>query len=237
VAAMAVTDEAGEAVQRRRIIRDALSIGLAVGSYGIAFGAASVAAGLTVLQTALLSMLAFTGGTQFAVVGVLAGGGSGVSAVSSGLLLGARNTLYAVRLRPLLGVRGPGRWLAAHGTIDETTAMAVAQPTPTLSRAAFCWTACSVWLGWNTATLLGAFGANALGDPARFGLDAVIPAAFLALLAPRLRAGPVERRVALLAGLVALVLIPLTPPGVPVLAGTAGLLAAVHVPRRVSPRG
>jgi predicted branched-subunit amino acid permease len=182
-------------------------------------------------------MLAFTGGTQFAVVGVLAGGGSGVSAVSSGLLLGARNTLYAMRLRPLLGVRGPGRWLAAHGTIDETTAMAVAQPTPTLSRTAFCWTACSVWLGWNTATLLGAFGANALGDPARFGLDAVIPAAFLALLAPRLRAGPVERRVALLAGLVALVLIPLTPPGVPVLAGTAGLLAAVHVPRRVSPRG
>jgi predicted branched-subunit amino acid permease len=237
VAAMAVTDEAGEAVQRRRIIRDALSIGLAVGTYGIAFGAASVAAGLTVLQTALLSMLAFTGGTQFAVVGVLAGGGSGVSAVSSGLLLGARNTLYAMRLRPLLGVRGPGRWLAAHGTIDETTAMAVAQPTPTLSRTAFCWTACSVWLGWNTATLLGAFGANALGDPARFGLDAVIPAAFLALLAPRLRAGPVERRVALLAGLVALVLIPLTPPGVPVLAGTAGLLAAVHVPRRVSPRG
>jgi predicted branched-subunit amino acid permease len=237
VAAMAVTDAAGEAVQRRRIIRDALSIGLAVGTYGIAFGAASVAAGLTVLQSALLSMLAFTGGTQFAVVGVLAGGGTGVSAVSSGLLLGARNTLYAVRLRPLLGGRGPGRWLAAHGTIDETTAMAVAQPTPALSRAAFWWTACSVWLGWNTATLLGAFGANALGDPARFGLDAVIPAAFLALLAPRLRAGPVERRVALLAGLVALVLIPLTPPGVPVLAGTAGLLAAVHIPRRVSQRG
>jgi predicted branched-subunit amino acid permease len=237
VAAMAVTDAAGEAVQRRRIIRDALSIGLAVGTYGIAFGAASVAAGLTVLQSALLSMLAFTGGTQFAVVGVLAGGGTGVSAVSSGLLLGARNTLYAVRLRPLLGGLGPGRWLAAHGTIDETTAMAVAQPTPALSRAAFWWTACSVWLGWNTATLLGAFGANALGDPARFGLDAVIPAAFLALLAPRLRAGPVERRVALLAGLVALVLIPLTPPGVPVLAGTAGLLAAVHIPRRVSQRG
>jgi len=237
VAAMAVAGEPGEAVRRRRVIRDALSIGLAVGTYGIAFGAASVAAGLSVPQTALLSMLAFTGGTQFAVVGVLAGGGTGASAVSSGLLLGARNTLYSVRLRPLLGVRGARRGLAAHGTIDETTAMAVAQPTPALARAAFWWTAASVWVGWNLATLLGAFGANALGDPARFGLDAVIPAAFLALLAPRLRAGPVERRVALLAALIALVLIPLTPPGVPVLAGTAGLLAAVHVPRRVYRRG
>ena len=234
---MVVADEAGDAVQRRRAIRDSLSVGLAVGTYGVAFGAASVAAGLSVLQTALLSMLAFTGGTQFAVVGVLAGGGTGVSAVSSGLLLGARNTLYSVRLRPLLDVRGPRRWLAAHGTIDETTAMAVAQPTPELSRVAFCWTAGSVWVGWNAATLLGAFGARALGDPARFGLDAVIPAAFLALLAPRLRAGPVERRVALLAAIIAFVLIPLTPPGVPVLAGSAGLLAAVHIPRRVSPRG
>jgi branched chain amino acid efflux pump len=99
------------------------------------------------------------------VVGVLAGGGTGVSAVRSGLLLGARNTLYAVRLRPLFSVRRASRWLAAHGTIDETTAMAVAQPTPALSQAAFWWTAASVWVGWNVATLLGAFGANALGKP------------------------------------------------------------------------
>jgi predicted branched-subunit amino acid permease len=148
VAAVAVTGEAGEAVQRRRAIRDALSVGLAVGTYGVAFGAASIAAGLSVLQTALLSMLAFTGGTQFAVVGVLAGGGAGLSAVSSGMLLGARNTLYSVRLRPLLGVHGPKRWLAAHGTIDESTAMAVAQPTAALSRLAFWWTASSVWVGW-----------------------------------------------------------------------------------------
>jgi predicted branched-subunit amino acid permease len=222
-------DEIGAA--RRRAVRDSLSVGITVGAYGVAFGAASVAAGLSVLQTALLSLLAFTGGTQFAVVGVIAGGGSGVAAVSGGLLLGARNTLYAIRLRPLLSVRGLRRWLAALGTIDESTAMAVAQRTPELSRLAFWWTAGSVWVGWNTATVLGAFGANALGDPARFGLDAVIPAAFLALVAPRLRAGPAERRVALLAALVALVLIPLTPPGVPVLAGCAGLLAAIEVPR------
>ena len=79
---------------------------------------------------------------------------------------------------------------------------------------------------WNLATLLGAAGATAFGDPAQFGLDAVIPAAFLALLAPRLREGRIERRVALGGAVIALALIPITPAGVPVLAATAALLLA-----------
>jgi predicted branched-subunit amino acid permease len=211
---------------RATVIRDCVGVGVAVGAYGVAFGAASVAAGLTVLQTALLSLLAFTGGTQFAVVGVLAGGGAVASAVSGGLLLGARNTLYAMRLAPVLKVRGLRRMAAALGTIDESTAMAVGQPTDELSRLAFWWTAGSVYLCWNLATLLGAVGANTLGDPRRFGLDAVVPAAFLALLAPRLREGAIERRVALGAAVIAVVLIPFTAPGVPVLASTAALLLA-----------
>lgn len=221
-----------DAVARRRAVRDSVSVAITVGTYGVAFGAASVSAGLTVLQTSLLSLLAFTGGTQFAVVGVIAGGGTAVSAVSGGLLLGVRNTLYAMRLRPLLRVTGVRRLLAALGTIDESTAMAVSQRDPALSRVAFWWTACGVYVGWNVATLIGAVSANALGDPARFGLDAVIPAAFLALLAPRLRDGAAERRVAALAALIALVLIPLTPPGVPVLAAVAALVAALKVPWR-----
>lgn len=212
---------------RRRVIRDGLGVGLAVGTYGAAFGAAAVACGLSVLQSSLLSLLAFTGGTQFAVVGVIAGGGSVVSAVSSGLLLGARNTLYAMRLAPLLQVRGLRRLLAALGTIDESTAMALAQESTPLRRTAFWWTAGSVYVFWNTATVLGALGASALGDPARFGLDAVVPAAFIALLAPRLREGRLEREIAALAAIIALVLIPFTPPGVPVLASSAALLLAI----------
>lgn len=210
----------------RGVIRDSLGVGLAVGAYGVAFGAAGVAAGLSVLQTCLLSLLAFTGGTQFAVVGVLAGGGTVVAALSSGLLLGARNTLYAMRLAPLLRVRGVRRLVAALGTIDESTAMAIGQREPALSRIAFWWTFAGVYTFWNLTTLLGAVGAQALGDPTRFGLDAVVPAAFLALLAPRLRTGAVERRVALVAALIALVLIPFTPPGVPVLVSCAALLLA-----------
>ena len=207
----------------RSVARDGLGVGIAVGAYGVAFGAAGVAAHLSVLQTSLLSLLAFTGGTQFAVVGVIAGGGTVASAVAGGLLLGARNTLYAMRMAPILRVRGWRRSVAAMGTIDESTAMAVAQPSEQLSRVGFWWTAGAVYLFWNLFTLAGAVGAHALGDPARFGLDAVVPAAFLALLAPRLRTGAPERRTALGAAAIALALIPLTPPGVPVLASIAAL--------------
>jgi predicted branched-subunit amino acid permease len=216
------------AIDRRATVRDSLGVGVAVGAYGFAFGAASVAAGLTVLQSCLLSLLAFTGGTQFAVVGVVAGGGSGGAALAGGLLLGSRNALYAMRLAPLLRVRGVRRLLAALGTIDESTAMAVAQPTPELSRVAFWWTFGGVFTFWNLTTLLGAV-TGSLIDPASFGLDAVVPAAFLALLAPRLRGGAVERRIAALAAVIALVLIPLTPPGVPVLAACAALLVAFRL--------
>lgn len=209
--------------RHRRVARDSLAVGVAVGAYGFAFGAASVAAGLSVLQTCLLSLLAFTGGTQFAVVGVVAGGGGLAAALTSGLLLGSRNTLYAMRLAPVLRVRGVRRVAAALGTIDESTAMAVAQDDAELARVAFWWTAGGVFVFWNLSTLGGAL-LGSVVDPATIGLDAVVPAAFLALVAPRLRAGLVEKRVALGAAVVAAVLIPFTPPGVPVLAASAALL-------------
>lgn len=216
------------AATRSGVVRDSLGVGIAVGAYGFAFGASSVAAGLTVVQSCLLSLLAFTGGTQFAVVGVVAGGGGMAAALASGLLLGARNTLYAMRLSPLLRVRGVRRLLAALGTIDESTAMAVAQPSPPLARVAFWWTFGGVFVFWNLTTLLGAL-VGSLVDPATIGLDAVVPAAFLALLAPRLRAGVTEVRVAVAGAVIAAALIPFTPPGVPVLTACAALLLAGRV--------
>jgi predicted branched-subunit amino acid permease len=208
-------------------VRDSLSVGVAVGAYGVAFGAASVAAGLSVAQTALMSLLAFTGGSQFAVVGVVAGGGSMFAAVGGAWLLGARNTVYAMRLAPLLRVRGWRRVLAALGTIDESTAMAIAQATPRASRRAFWWTFAGVWVMWNIATVAGAAGATALGDPARFGLDAVVPAAFLALLAGALRSGALQRWIAVTGAVIAFLLVPVAPAGVPVLASSAALLLAL----------
>jgi predicted branched-subunit amino acid permease len=224
---------------RRAVLRDSLGVGIAVGTYGFAFGAASLSAGLSVLQTCLLSLLAFTGGTQFAVVSVVAGGGSSGAALGSGLLLGSRNMLYAMRLTPLLQVRGVRRLVAALGTIDESTAMALARDVPgdvqgpALSRVAFWWTFAGVYVFWNLSTLLGAV-AGTLIDPKSFGLDAIVPAAFLAFLAPRLRTGALERRIAVLAALIAGLLIPVTPAGVPVLAACAALLLALVPLRRLA---
>lgn len=199
---------------------------MAVGAYALSFGAASVAAGLSTLQTCALSLLLFTGASQFALVGVLGAGGGAVAAVAGALLLGTRNTLYAVRLTSLVPAAGPKRALAAQLTIDETTGMATAAP-PGLAPTAFWSTGVSIYLLWNTATLLGAVGAARLGDPGALGLDAAVPAAFLALLAPQVRTRPL-----LLTGLagagVAALAIPFTPPGVPVL-----LAALVVVPALV----
>ena len=213
---------------RRAVVRDAVGIGVAVGAYGLSFGAAAITAGLSTAQASALSLLVFTGASQFALVGVLGAGGSVVAAVAGALLLGSRNTLYAVRLSSLLPLRGPRRVLAAQLTIDESTGMATAAP-PRLAGLAFWATGLSVYVLWNLATLLGAVGAARLGDPAVLGLDAAVPAAFLALLAPQVRARQ-TLAVAVAGALVALVAVPLTPAGVPVL--LAGLAVVPLLVRR-----
>jgi predicted branched-subunit amino acid permease len=224
---------------RAAVWRQALSVGVASGSYAVSFGALSVAGGLSVPQTVALSVLMFTGGSQFAFVGVLGAGGSGVAAVATAGFLGVRNGFYGLTMSPLLAARGPRRLLAAHLTIDESTAVGTAQlavhPGRTdLARLGFWGTGASVFVFWNSMTLLGAFLGDALGDPRRYGLDAAAAGAFVALLWPRLTAG-LPRSVAAAAVGVALALVPLTPAGVPVLVAAltgvvAGLLPARPVP-------
>ncbi|CCG01926.1 AzlC family ABC transporter permease [Blastococcus saxobsidens] len=221
---------------RSETLRDAVGLGLAVGLYGIAFGAAADAAGLDVWQAMTLSALMFTGASQFALVGVLGAGGSAPAAVGSALLLGVRNTVYGVRMAPLLAPRGPlRRGGAAHWVIDETTAMAVAAPDRELGRLAFWATGATIYLGWNAMTLVGVLGASGLGGAAAAALDSVVPAAFLALLWPRLRRGfaepRVQLRVALGGAVVALALTPFVPPGVQVIAAVVAVALAGR-PRR-----
>lgn len=204
------------------MLRNALGIGIATGAYAVSFGAVAVAAGLSVPQACATSLLMFTGASQFALVAVLGAGGSALSGVLGALLLGVRNTLYAVRLADLLHLRGPRRVVAAHLTLDESTAMAISAP-PGFERMAFFATGATIYVLWNLGTLVGALGATQLGDPSRFGLDAAIPAAFLALLAPRLR----ERdgaATALAGAALALVAIPFFRPGVPVLVAALAVL-------------
>src|SRR5207247_1933665 len=161
---------------------------VASGAYAISFGAISTAAGLALLQTCSLSVVRFTGASQFALVGVIGAGGSVWAGVATAALLGARNALYGLRLSSLLDVRGLRRVAAAHFVIDETTAMAIAREDPRQSRFAFWATGVALFMLWNLGTLAGALATHALSNPKVFGLDAAPPAAFLALLAPRLRA-------------------------------------------------
>jgi len=198
------------------VIRDALGIGIASGAYALSFGAISTAAGLSLLQTCALSLLMFTGASQFALVGVVGAGGSVWAGAATAALLGSRNALYGLRLSSLLDARGWRRALAAHVVIDETTAMAIARESVPESRLAFWATGLAVFTLWNLGTLIGALATHALPDPKVLGFDAAPPAAFLALLAPRLRARE-PMAIALAAGLVALVCLPFVPAGVPLL--------------------
>ena len=213
--------------ERRAVVRDSLAVAVATGLYGVSFGAVSVGSGLTVLQTCALSLVMFTGASQFAFVGVAAAGGAPLSAAATALMLGTRNALYGLRLAPLLRYAGWRRPAAAQIVIDESTAMSVSRDTPALARVGFVTTGIAIFVLWNLFTLLGAVAGNLIGDPRTYGLDAAVGGAFLALLWPRL-ADPRNRVVAACAAAVALGVVPLAPAGVPVLvAAGVALLAGV----------
>ncbi|WP_405388252.1 AzlC family ABC transporter permease [Streptomyces sp. NBC_01102] len=198
------------------VVRDALGVGIAVGLSGFAFGVTSAGSGLPLLQTCALSLLVFTGASQFALVGALAAGGNPYTAAAGAFFLGVRNAFYGLRLSQLLSLPRALRPFAAQWVIDETTAVTLAQPTRRAARIGFTVTGLTLYVLWNLTTLVGALGAEALGDTDTWGLDAASPAVFLALLAPMLKTTG-ERLTAGLAVLPALGLLPVLPAGVPVL--------------------
>jgi len=218
--------------ERARVVRDGVSLGTAVGLYGVAFGATATVAGLSVWQASLLSLLMFTGASQFALVGVLASGGSPFAAVGSALLLGTRNTIYGLRLAELLAYRGWRRVAAAHWVIDETTAVTVRESGQELSRLAFVSSGSALFLFWNLSTVAGALGAQSFGPVLQAALDSVVPAAFLALLWPRLVRGADllrEQRIVAAGGAgIALALTPILAPGLQIIAAALAVLLAIR---------
>ncbi|MFB6617097.1 AzlC family ABC transporter permease [Streptomyces sp. NPDC056367] len=201
---------------RAAVVRDALGVGVAVGLSGFAFGVTAAGAGLSTLQACVLSLLVFTGASQFALVGALAAGGNPFTAAAGAFFLGTRNAFYGLRLSQLLALPRALRPFAAHWVIDETTAVALAQQDRRSARLGFGVTGLALYVLWNLTTLLGALGAEAIGDTSAWGLDAAGPAVFLALLAPMLKTAT-ERAVAALALVLGLGFLPVLPAGVPVL--------------------
>ena len=202
--------------------RTSLSVAFTVGLYGAAFGAAGITAGFSILQTCLLSLLLFSGASQFAVVGIMGAGGSAASAIATATLLGFRNALYGLQLAPILKVTGLKRIIASQITIDESTAVSTLQSNDSDRKRAFYLTGFGVYIFWNLFTFLGALGASAIGDPSVWGLDAAVPAAFCGLVWPRLK----DKRLFLISAcaiILALLLTPITPAGIPII--TTVLLA------------
>ena len=197
--------------------RTSLSVAFTVGLYGAAFGAAGVTAGFSILQTCLLSLLLFSGASQFAVVGIMGAGGSAISAIATATLLGFRNALYGLQLAPILKVTGLKRILSAQITIDESTAVSTMQENNDDKVRGFYLTGIGVYVFWNLFTYLGALGASAIGDPAVWGLDAAVPAAFCGLVWPRLK-DKKQFVISALAIFLALSLTPISAAGVPIIA-------------------
>jgi 4-azaleucine resistance transporter AzlC len=211
----------------RSLLTTCVTLGIAVGVYAISFGVASVAAGASIPQTCAMSLLVFTGASQFSAVSVIASGGSAGSAMGGALLLAARNGVFGLTMSSRLPGRLSTRLVAAQLTIDESTAMATAQKEPDLQRIAFWCTGVAIYVFWNIGTLIGALAGNAI-DPKTFGLDAAIPAAFVAMVWPHTR----TRRglqAALIGAALCLLTVPILPVGVPILAAALGVLVAVPV--------
>jgi 4-azaleucine resistance transporter AzlC len=221
------------AVQGRSVEREitvaALTLGGAVGVFAIAFGVGAVAAGASVAQTCAMSLLVFTGASQFSAVSVVADGGSTGAALGGAMLLAARNAVYGLALSRIIHGGLATRLLAAQWTIDEPTAMATAQVDPHARRFAFWVTGAAVYGCWNLGTLIGALAGSAI-DPQTFGLDAAFPAGFVAMVAPQLRRPP-GLLVGVLGATICLVLIPFTPVGVPILCSSVAVLVGIPARR------
>jgi len=212
------------------MLRDAAALAVAVLMVGISFGALAVAAGIGAWQAVGMSLLVFAGGSQFLAVGVMASGGAAAAAVAGGLLLNARHLPFGLAVSDAIGRRWPARLAGAHILVDETVAFATAQPDPRRARLAFWTTGLLLFVAFNTGTVVGVLAGQAVGDPARYGVDAAFPAALLALLLPSL--GSADARLVAVAGaLLALLATPLLPPGLPVLVALAAVLVAGPVNR------
>jgi 4-azaleucine resistance transporter AzlC len=216
--------------ERPAISRAAAGIGAYAGAFGVTFGAVAVVSGLSVIQAVVMSALMYTGASQFALVGILAGGGSPLAALSTALLLGLRNAFYGIPVADIVRPQGLRRLWTAHFVIDESAAMAVAQHRPRAGRYAFWSTGITLYAMWTVGTLAGVLIGSGI-DTSALGLDAAAPAIFLALLSPQLSR---DRAAAVALGAVALALslVTVVPAGIPIVAAAVVAVAAGLLPDR-----
>ena len=212
----------------RPVATASAAVGIVIGAFGAVFGVAAVAAGSSVLQACVMSLLVFTGASQFSAVSVVADGGSTAAALSSSLLLASRNGVYGLTMARVLRGSLARRLGAAHLVLDESTAMATAQTGRREQATAFWVTGLAVFVFWNLGTLAGALVGSEI-DPARWGLDAALPAGFVAMVWPQFRTRN-GRLAGLIGAVVCLITIPFVPVGVSILCASVAVLIGIRPP-------
>lgn len=214
------------AARYRDGVRAALAVAATVWFFGASFGLVARAAGMGVLAPIVMSSTTFAGSAQFAVTSILDAAGGAVAAVAAAVLLNARYAPISISVAPLF--RGPRlkRLLESQLIVDESWALA-SRGGGRFDRRILLGAGLLLYLAWLSGTAVGALAGDALGDPKSLGLDGAFPALFLALLAPQLRA-PRALPAALLGGAIALALIPVTPPGTPIVAASVACLLGLR---------
>ncbi len=206
--------------------RDGVRRGLPFAAVGfvlsLSFGVLARQAGFSALQTVLTSALVFAGSAQFAALSIVVAGGGIGAAVSAAGLMNARFLAMGIALAPSLPGSAPARAAQGQAVVDSSWAMANRRD-GSFDRWLLFGATAPQYLTWVLGTTTGAFAGDLLGDVERFGLDAVYPTFFLGLVIAELRDAR-SRVVALLGAGIALALVPLTPPGVPILAAAAAAL-------------
>jgi branched chain amino acid efflux pump len=209
-------------------MRAVAPIAIAVFAFGASFGILARDAGMGVAPPIAMSVTTFAGSAQFAAASVLESGGAVATAIAAAILLNLRYLAIGMSVAPSLR-GGPLRRLAeAQLAVDESWAMS--QRDGRVDRDRMVGAGLVLLVMWCSGTVAGVVGGGALGDPADYGLDAMFPGLFLALLLGQLN-GPRARVAALAGGLIALALTPLVPPGLPIVAAAAGAVIALGVRR------
>src|SRR5215207_7010984 len=222
--------EAGSIITDAGVVRQAGSgigagaravapIGVAVLAFGASFGILARDAGMGVAAPIVMSFTTFAGSAQFAVASVLGSGGAVAAGVAAAVMLTPRYLAVGVSVAPALRGSTVRRLAEAQLAVDES--WAIAQEDGRVDRDLLVGAGIVLALCWCAGTVAGVLGGSALGDPADYGLDAMFPALFLALLAGQLGARR-TRAAALAGGAIALALTPLAPPGIPIVAAAAG---------------
>jgi len=213
--------------------RDVAALAAATLAVGASFGAITIAYGLPAWLPSLMSVVVFAGGAQFLAVGLFAAGNP-VAAVLAGLLLNARHLPFGLAVADTLGPRWRDRLIGSHLMTDEVVAFTLAEEDPAARRRTYWLVAVSLLISWNVGTVLGVLLGGATGDPDALGLDAAFPAGLIALILPSLRDRD-TRVVALSGAAVAVLLTPVLPAGLPVLAALLGLLTLFRRPTPPAP--